>query len=108
MMVSPRVRRHGLTLIPERHLAADAGTTESAAPRGQAADRPRPKPAFVPELSLPVSEATLVRPTPERRAPISGFVAHLAHMLIGAPVYVWAALDGIIAFNAIKIAHYVS
>src|SRR5206468_1714970 len=29
-------------------------------------------------------------------------------MLIGAPVWVWAGLDTIIAFNAVKIAHYVS
>jgi len=56
---------------------------------------------------VPVSEATLVRPTPENRS-VAGFVAHLAHMLIGAPVWVWAGLDAIIAFNAVKIAHYIS
>lgn len=68
----------------------------------------RPRPAFVPELHLPVNDETLVRPTPVRHSAASSFLSHVAHMVIGAPVYLWAVFDAGIAFWAVRWAHMVS
>jgi exopolysaccharide biosynthesis polyprenyl glycosylphosphotransferase len=68
----------------------------------------RPRPAFLPELHVPVSDETLVRPTPVRHSAASSFLSHVAHMVIGAPVYFWAVLDAGIAFWAVRWAHMVS
>ncbi|MBV9494939.1 MAG: exopolysaccharide biosynthesis polyprenyl glycosylphosphotransferase [Acidobacteria bacterium] len=99
----------------EISLAADArsGSGSSTPPTLHVSDHAhpdhgRPRPAFVPELHVPINEETLVRPTPVHRSAASTFLSHVAHMVIGAPVWLWAAFDLLVAFWAVRWAHMTS
>lgn len=90
---------------PSRPIALDsppsASETIAVAPRS-AAEQPRPTPI------IEAGDSSSIQHDPQatvRPRPITQLLSHLAHVVIGAPVPVWAAIDGLLAVESVRIGH---
>jgi hypothetical protein len=86
----------------------DKVSAGATSPSAKTEEPLRARPAFVIEPPQMVEPSTLVSPTRKARSPIAAFISHIAHVAIAAPVPFWAALDALLAFEAVRLAHAIS